>query len=89
MKTKEAMTICLAKYTSFTRIRTSFTVIHKIGQAIGSKAHKLSDKSCLNRRLRFSPDVAVLPGFGNREWQGRGEHGGAGLKPGATRTVTT
>ena len=58
MKTKVTMTICLVKYTAFTRIGTNCTVIDKVGRAIGPKAHKLRDQSCLNRRLRLSPDVA-------------------------------
>jgi hypothetical protein len=57
MKTKDTMTICPVNYTFFTRIRTNFTVMDKIGRAIGPKAHKLRDKSCLNKKLRFSPDM--------------------------------
>ena len=63
MKTKETVTICPANYMPFTRIRTSFTVNHKIGGAIGSKAHKLRDKSCLNKRLCFSSDAPPYQSF--------------------------
>jgi hypothetical protein len=58
MKTKETVTICPAKYTPFTRIRPSFTVMDKTGQTIGPMAHKLRDKSYLSKRLLFSRDVA-------------------------------
>jgi hypothetical protein len=63
MKKKTTMTICLVKYTAFTRIRTNCTVIDTTGLAIGPRPHKLRDESCLNKRLRFSPDVPPYQDF--------------------------
>ena len=63
MKTKTTATKCLVKYTPLTRIRTKCTVIDKIDRAIWPKAHELRDKSSLNKRLRFSPDVPPQQGL--------------------------
>jgi len=63
MKTKETMTICLANYTSLTRIHTSFTVIDKIGRAVWPKTHELRDKSC-----RSSGSLISDSGF-HRMWR--------------------
>ena len=68
MKTKETMTICLVKYTLFTRIRTSLTVIHKIGRAIGPKAHKLSVLTLLILIFAGCGALSMLSGRSGREY---------------------
>jgi uncharacterized membrane protein len=68
MKTKETMTICLVKYTLFTRIRTSLTVIHKIGRAIGPKAHKLSVLTLLILIFAGCGALSMLSGRSEREY---------------------